>query len=489
MNKKVIGKFLKSLREEKKMSQNKLAKELESLEKTGIEIPTTMISNWETGKSLPSLDNMKLLCDVYDITIDELLSGERFSDEIFMKKYALANFDGGEQEEVAAELGYILYDRSIYETYLIKSKIKEAAAKIIDGSMSPSEEAEFIFLVHNFYENKKETIAGLLEAIRELKRFDREEERRWELRKILIPGESLKFDFGWYDYRSFDDDDITRESFTELDPWEKDKLLSDVARGALYKYSDSDQFLDSWDSWHDEPFDYGKELSKVVRFYIANGAMVNDVFKRQMKTTNGRVNNLAVYLEYKRKWIDPLTVKVEENGEITVYSVENNEWNQLFVRYFDSIVKPLREIGYDDEKIFEFSGKEWPEVEILEAKAKSVGIDCYDKKGRISEKLRGFWNELNKAFYNHFNEVNCERIDDLEWCKDYESRENKEPYMCESFSWELDKETATLEWSEKNYEEKIQKMSYDEFLRNRNQSLTDNLKSDPMSFYGNPTIL
>lgn len=69
MNLDKIGKFILSLRKEKNLSQNKLAEM--------IPITRQAISRWEQGKSLPDSSTMMRLSDIFGVTIDELLSGER----------------------------------------------------------------------------------------------------------------------------------------------------------------------------------------------------------------------------------------------------------------------------------------------------------------------------------------------------------------------------------------------------------------------------
>ena len=60
-------------RKHKEYTQKQLADILNVSDKT--------ISKWETGKSLPDLEMMSSLCQIFDISINELLSGERISTE------------------------------------------------------------------------------------------------------------------------------------------------------------------------------------------------------------------------------------------------------------------------------------------------------------------------------------------------------------------------------------------------------------------------
>ena len=73
MNQEIIGKFLAEERKHKEYTQKQLADILNISDKT--------ISKWETGKSLPDLEMMNSLCQIFDISINELLSGERISTE------------------------------------------------------------------------------------------------------------------------------------------------------------------------------------------------------------------------------------------------------------------------------------------------------------------------------------------------------------------------------------------------------------------------
>lgn len=69
MNQEKIGKFIAESRKNKKMTQTELA------EKLGV--TNRSVSNWENGKNMPDLSLFQMLCDVLDITVNELLSGKR----------------------------------------------------------------------------------------------------------------------------------------------------------------------------------------------------------------------------------------------------------------------------------------------------------------------------------------------------------------------------------------------------------------------------
>lgn len=78
MNKEKIGKFISECRKNKNISQ----KELGEL----IKVSSSSISKWENGKSLPEVSIMPKLCTELDITINELISGEKIDDKNYIKK-------------------------------------------------------------------------------------------------------------------------------------------------------------------------------------------------------------------------------------------------------------------------------------------------------------------------------------------------------------------------------------------------------------------
>lgn len=73
-----IGKFIAQSRKELGWTQRQLADELAISDKT--------VSKWETGKGLPEVALMMPLCEVLGISVNELLSGERFAESEFKER-------------------------------------------------------------------------------------------------------------------------------------------------------------------------------------------------------------------------------------------------------------------------------------------------------------------------------------------------------------------------------------------------------------------
>ncbi len=73
-----IGKFIAETRKSKKLTQRQLADALSISDKT--------ISKWECGKGLPEVSLMLPLCNALEITVNDLLSGEKISKADYQRK-------------------------------------------------------------------------------------------------------------------------------------------------------------------------------------------------------------------------------------------------------------------------------------------------------------------------------------------------------------------------------------------------------------------
>ncbi len=95
-----IGEKLYELRKEKHLSQEEVADKLNVTRQT--------ISKWETNQSTPDFDKIKPLCELYGITADELLTGEKKEKE----EQELTNMDKQNIKQKRAQgisLGVLFY--------------------------------------------------------------------------------------------------------------------------------------------------------------------------------------------------------------------------------------------------------------------------------------------------------------------------------------------------------------------------------------------
>lgn len=94
-----IGKFIAALRKERGLTQEQLGERLGVTNKT--------VSRWETGSYMPPIDGFLELSRVLDISLNELLSGERLNteqlrvkaDENVLEAYRETSFSLKEREK------------------------------------------------------------------------------------------------------------------------------------------------------------------------------------------------------------------------------------------------------------------------------------------------------------------------------------------------------------------------------------------------------
>ena len=78
MNQEKIGKFILECRKKKNLTQSELAEQIGVTDKS--------ISNWENGRNMPDLSLFKPLCEILDISVNDLISGENVSQDEYQKK-------------------------------------------------------------------------------------------------------------------------------------------------------------------------------------------------------------------------------------------------------------------------------------------------------------------------------------------------------------------------------------------------------------------
>lgn len=78
MDQEKIGRFLSELRKEQGLTQQQLADSIGVSNKT--------ISKWECGKGMPEISSIMPLCQILQINVNELISGERLPEDGYSKK-------------------------------------------------------------------------------------------------------------------------------------------------------------------------------------------------------------------------------------------------------------------------------------------------------------------------------------------------------------------------------------------------------------------
>lgn len=104
-----IGKFIAKKRQENNFTQEGLAEKLD--------ISDRSVSKWERGICLPDANNMAKLCEIFDISYNELLSGEELEKPDYEKR-AEENLKEFAEIETAQNKKFLLYE-AVFGTLLV----------------------------------------------------------------------------------------------------------------------------------------------------------------------------------------------------------------------------------------------------------------------------------------------------------------------------------------------------------------------------------
>ncbi len=100
MDQKKVGGFLKELRKEKGITQEMLAEKLNVSGRT--------VSRWETGSNMPDISLLIELAELYDVSIPEIVNGERKSEnmneEVKEVAQTLSTYATAEKESLIVEI-------------------------------------------------------------------------------------------------------------------------------------------------------------------------------------------------------------------------------------------------------------------------------------------------------------------------------------------------------------------------------------------------
>ena len=100
MDQKKIGIFLKELRKEKQLTQEQLAEMLG--------VTNRSISRWENGVNMPDFDLVIEIANYYDVSIEEILDGERKNDMIDKKTEQMllkvADYESNEKQRFSRRI-------------------------------------------------------------------------------------------------------------------------------------------------------------------------------------------------------------------------------------------------------------------------------------------------------------------------------------------------------------------------------------------------
>ena len=484
MNKIKMGEFLKELRTKKGLSQPDLAREFA---KDFLDVSTNAISSWEKGKSIPDIDKLNFLANFYDVTVDDILDGQKYiqkdfneiyhfhqSDYFVIRDFAIKRSDADKFTEP-------VFYSTTEEAKLIRSRFKKLILNFVKEDISRGETEELRFIIKNYFVLDDDySITKYFEILRKLRNKKiSNEEKWWEINKYLTPIRTIRLSLANVSDDFYKDPSVQcRMDFSEQ--WEKDLLLAAIqVADPIFRDPNvgNSKYIEEYEKEHGKPFNKEEITKNVIRYLINNGAAINENFLsfEEGETYSSRVIDSLenLYKKYKK----PISVCVKKEGKLHFYLVENNSKNRLFSNYDYYLVKPLKKLGYTNDEIFPliYENKIIPDEVYIRA-AKLEGIDTNREIRFIKADLQ-YRSDMPtlKHYWPEYYEI--EHPNDSSWEDDLKVLESKllnKEYICYKTEYHL--EGGTNEFEKFEFIKHLKSlMSFDEFQKGRNIAKTKEL--------------
>lgn len=380
MNKVKMGEFLRKLREEKKLSQAKLAEEFS---KAYMEVSTNAISSWEKGKSIPDIDKLNFLADYFKTSIDDILDGEKYEEIDFDNVYHIHQPEYFNHKDFALKVSKEdpttnpIYYSITGEGEKIRERLKKHIFSLIDDKISRSDTKELSYLLKNYFILCDDlSITTYFGFLRQLKNKDMSnEEKWWEAQRYFYPIDLLTLTFGNLSDEGYLLPTIQRR-MNYSEPWEKDALLAMIQiADPIYcnPNEGTSKYIEKYEIEHGKQFDKERIIKDTIKYLIKNGAMINRNF---LSFQQGEVQETRVIdtLETAHNiLVKPISFCVRDNDNLKFYYAKNNRRNRFYSKYDYHLVKPLQKLGYSVDEIFTFVDKN-----------KTIPDEVYLKMAKIS---------------------------------------------------------------------------------------------------------
>lgn len=382
MDKQKIGEFLKELRKEKNFTQEKFACEFSKFcfDDVGL-VSDAAISKWERGESIPNIEDIQHLAKFYNVTIDELLNGERVSNIEFNVKYFLSNEHWYELFSKEDNL-YEIREKQELE---IETRFKALLKKLISEGLTLAENAEFDYLVANFYTVYSDVESDdIVDIIKNLKfqifktassmHKSSLDEKFWEVYKLFESHfmQTVKRDI-------CDDmenaEEILRNRVKNLEVFEKDMLLATLqVENVTNCYGIQDRKLANvtsglqslYEKIYNRPYDEERLTKSAIKLLVECGARLNPLLFGYQRDKIIKVDILDRLIELYNKFKMPIIIPVYEDQVYNFYEVDNTPTNRR-ERGYDNSNEVLDETEYFDiesrlyngERVLEKAVPEW----------------------------------------------------------------------------------------------------------------------------------
>lgn len=404
IDKKRVGKYLKSLRLEKKrerdgksFSQDDLSNEMN--------ISINAIAEWESRASLPSYEKLEQLSKIFNKSIDELLDGESRINVDYSNKYFTSN-PHWYMDPKYKDNSYQIRNEQIN---LITKTFKKLLMTRIKRLLTTNEEEKFKFLFNNFYNlsdyAKEHSDINSIDDYLKFKytlddtlskmKSKSSNEKYWEIQKLFSENKDIWFSFK-SDVHDLRYSNILQERFKNIENWQKDMLLA-MFQNIEPSNSNPEKYGSNYLKKYEETFgesDHELNVKSIIKDLINRGACINPLFLNVYKEEFITHRIIDRMQELYDLCLKPIEIQImDENNKQKCYLIENNLKNRFITNYYLNLELQLKIFRHSNdrfdnfEKIYNWfiNNDEIPDNTYKEI-AKDLGLDTsQDKKYWISD--------------------------------------------------------------------------------------------------------
>lgn len=485
-----MGHFLKELRlsQKEKLSQEKLSSKFYE---AGVCVSTNAISKWEKGKSIPDIDKLMFLADLYHVSIDEILDGEKDEFVDFENKYysykdlwinrfiSLDDSKNKIEKFVQEELPKITLEQFI----LPRKTFKELSMKFVLDSLSKKEKRELDFLLEHYYiykesDNEKDFYSDLHD-IKEKELG--EKELWWEIQKMVLPISAITISLEDISDERYENDEILKKEIDVLEDWEKDQLLAMLQRQypICYDPRTNSKMLAAYEKTHNKEYSLDEIAKNTIRYLVSKGALINNEYLGKLVGHGVNERNIDYIEKAYNTLYKPLVISTYFEGNKR-YMVENTPFNRFVAQHEYDIIRPLKNYGYSKEATFDLV-RQYDNVpdEIYLKEAESRGMDTNREMKYIRADLSSSLSFLEEKWHEFYQKIYFKWVDLEHYYQDFLNgiRNNQLIHFVFENEWiggVTTKETIDY------IHEKNRSMSYKDYLKSRDKNKT-NLLLDKMN--------
>lgn len=423
MNKEKMGKLLKQCRTAKKMTMNELNAALRA---DYLEVSIKTIADWESGKTIPELDRLLFLSNLYGLTVDEILDGEKVkTQEDFANEYPLLSRSLYEIKD-----NLVFFHKRNEQVKKISKRFKDLVIKYYTSGLSQNEKKELHFLFNktrklsNYYSYKRNSSDDFIEfydmlwLLKKEQTFSSEEEFYWEAQKYFEHPErpyALDF-FTVCDEELFNNNEFVQFMLKQAEPWELDAVVSGFQKFEPigYPVDTYSKELDRYKEHHGKEFNREQIYKSTLKYLLTHGAMLNPCFLSYRLIKHKEVQIIDRLEELYRLCLRPIEIYVPDNNHTEKPKrcfVDNTSFNRFLNDYykfrmsFDNFLSN-EELG--PKELYSLVMDDPDEEKAVELLIKIKNIDTNRERSRVLADLSfylGIWRKTKNAFLTREEEI------------------------------------------------------------------------------------